>query len=69
MQKGFDGFDKRYAFRLSIDEGDMPVIDVVVGANDNEGEVTKAKKTLQRLLNDFTPSFKKPEPAPASKSI
>lgn len=64
------GFSNCYTFRLSIERNENTVLDITVGANGSQEEIDKAKKTMQRLLNNYTPSFKKlelkPEPAPES---
>lgn len=58
------GFKRRYTFRLSIDRNEDTILDIVIGANDTPDELTKAKKTIQRMLNEYTPTAKAAEPVP-----
>ena len=58
------GFSNCYTFRLSIERNEDAILDIVIGANDIPDEIDKVKKTIQRLLNNYTPSFKKLEPKP-----
>ena len=55
------GLRKPYTFQLTIKEGGETLANIAVSAGNNADEVAKAKRTIQRALNDFTPSLKNPE--------
>lgn len=47
-----------YMFRLSVERGGETVLNTVIAAGGDD--VQKAKRTVQKLLNDFTPGGGKP---------
>lgn len=51
-----------YMFRLSVERGGETVLNTVIAAGGDD--VQKAKRTVQKLLNDFTPGGGKPARAP-----
>ena len=53
------GFSNYYTFHIGIKRNNDTVLDVTLGANGNQDEIDKTKKTMQRLLNSYMPSFKK----------
>ena len=63
------GFNKRWTFRLAIDDWNKSTLDTVVMAEDTEEAVNKAVRFIRRALSEYTPSFKKPEPAPAAPEL
>lgn len=60
----FDGLTPTYTFRLQIERSDRPILDTEIIAKGTPEEIAKAKKNVQRLLADYTPTFKAPEPVP-----
>lgn len=61
----YDGLTPTYTFRLQIERSDQSVLDTEIVVKETQDEVTKAKKNLQRLLVDFSPTIKIPK-APAT---
>lgn len=59
----FDGITPSYTFRLKIEQGDRIVLDTAIVTRADTDEITKAKKTVQRLLNEYTPAIKPSVPA------
>ncbi len=47
----------RYMFQLHIAQDGEAIVDVIVGANAVPEEIGKAKKTLRRMLDEFTPKI------------
>ena len=60
----FDGLTPTYTFRLQIERSDRPILDTEITVKGTPDEIAKAKKSVQRLLNDHTPTPKAPEPVP-----
>lgn len=64
----FDGLIPTYAFHLQIERSDRTIIDTTIIAKATADEIARAKKTVQRLLSEYTPTIKAPEqvttPAP-----
>ena len=52
-----------YTFSLCIDRGGHTIVDTTVEVPDTREGITKAKRTVQRLMNEYTPTPKVPEPA------
>ena len=52
-----------YTFRLCVAQDGRSIVDMTVGANAVPEEISKAKKTIQRLLNEFAPIATIPPPA------
>lgn len=51
-----------YTFSLCIDRGDHTIVDTTVEVPDTREGITRAKKTVQRLMNEYAPIPKVPEP-------
>lgn len=62
----FDGLIPTYTFRLQIERSDRTILDTAIVARATADEVAKAKKNIQRMLNQYTPSVRATEPAPAT---
>lgn len=60
----YDGLCPSYTFRLSIEREDRQMLDVAITAKGKAAELNRAKKTIQRLLNENTPKIE-PGPIPA----
>jgi hypothetical protein len=60
----YDGLVPAYTFRLSIEREDRTIIASSITVKGSKDEIAKAKKTMNRLLNEYTPEFKTPAPAP-----
>lgn len=60
----YDGLCPSYTFRLSIEREDRQMLDVAITAKGEAAELNRAKKTIQRLLNENTPKIE-PGPIPA----
>lgn len=56
----FDGFTPTYTFQLRIERDDRIILDTAIAARADADGVAKAKKTIQRLLNEYTPVIKPP---------
>ena len=56
----FDGFAPTYTFRLQIERSDRTILDTTITTKVDANEVAKAKKTIQRLLNEYIPVIKPP---------
>ena len=52
-----------YTFSLCIDRGGHTIVDTTVEVPDTREGITRAKRTVQRLMNEYTPTPKAPEPA------
>ena len=52
-----------YTFSLCIDRGGHTIVDTTVEVPDTREGITRAKRTVQRLMNEYTPPPKAPEPA------
>lgn len=51
-----------YTFSLCIDRGGRTVADATVEVPDTREGIAKAKRTIQRLMNEYAPVPKAPEP-------
>ena len=51
-----------YTFSLCIDRGDHTIVDTTVEVPNTREGITRAKRTIQRLMNEYTPVAKAPEP-------
>lgn len=60
----YDGFIPTYTFRLQIERSDRMILDTEIVAKGTPDEIAKAKKNVQRLLTEYTPTVKAPEPVP-----
>lgn len=60
----YDGFTPTYTFRLQIERSDRMILDTEITAKGTPDEIAKAKKNVQRLLTEYTPTAKAPEPVP-----
>ncbi len=68
----YDGFTPTYAFSLRIERSDRVLVDTTVEVKGTTEEIAKAKKTLQRLMNEYAPVIeaaisKPPESAPENQ--
>lgn len=73
----YDGFTPGYTFRLSIEREDRTLLDAAVAAKGEAEAIGKAKRSIQRLLNEYTPKvesaavpvpeFEPVEPEPEEK--
>ena len=52
-----------YTFSLCIDRGGHTIVDTTVEVPDTREGITRAKRTVQRLMNEYAPTPKAPEPA------
>lgn len=52
-----------YTFSLCIDRGGHTIVDTTDEVPDTREGITRAKRTVQRLMNEYTPTPKAPEPA------
>ena len=52
-----------YTFSLCIDRGGHTIVDTTVEVPDTREGITRAKRTVQRLMNEYAPTPKTPEPA------
>ncbi len=52
-------------FRLQIQESDRTILDTAITTKANADEIAKAKKSVRRLLDEYAPIIKTPEPVPA----
>lgn len=57
-------FMPRYTFSFCIKKDGKVLVGTEVGAGDSQEEITRAKKTIQRLLNEYNPAAKHPEKKP-----
>lgn len=57
-------FTPRYTFSLCIKQDGKVLIGTEVGAGDTQEDITRAKKTIQRLLNEYNPAARMPKPTP-----
>ncbi len=51
-----------YTFSLCIDRGGHTIVDTTVEVPDTREGITRAKRTVQRLMNEYTPISRAPEP-------
>lgn len=51
-----------YTFSLCIDRGGHTIVDTTVEVPDTREGITRAKRTVQRLMNEYAPTPKAPEP-------
>lgn len=51
-----------YTFSLCIDRGGRTIVDATVEVPDTREGITRAKRTVQRLMNEYAPIPKAPEP-------
>lgn len=59
--------DKRHTFHLCIEEDETTTLDIMVRAGDTPEDITKAKKTILKMLADYTPAAKKAAPVPPAE--
>lgn len=59
----YDGFTPTYTFSLCIERSDRVLVDTTVEVKATAEEIAKAKKTIQRLMNEYAPVAKAPAPA------
>ena len=59
----YDGFTPTYTFSLCIERSDRVLVDTTVEVKATAEEIAKAKKTIQRLMNEYAPAAKAPAPA------
>lgn len=59
----YDGFTPTYTFSLYIERSDRVLVDTTVEVKATAEEIAKAKKTIQRLMNEYAPVAKAPAPA------
>lgn len=52
-----------YTFSLCIDRGGHTIVDTTVEVPDTREGITRAKRTVQRLMNEYAPTPKAPDPA------
>ena len=52
-----------YTFSLCIDRGGRTIVDTTVEVPDTREGIAKARRTIQRLMNEYAPTPKAPEPA------
>lgn len=52
-----------YTFSLCIDQGGHTIVDTTVEVPDTREGIARAKRTVQRLMNEYAPTPKAPEPA------
>ena len=60
---------RRDAEALRVAQDGRSIVDMTVGANAVPEEISKAKKTIQRLLNEFAPKVAIPPPACLSSTV
>lgn len=61
----YDESTPTYTFSLCIDYGDRTLIDTTVEVKATAEEITKVKRTIQRLMNEYAPAVAPtPEPVP-----
>jgi len=54
----------KYMFRLCIEQDRDSILEAAVGASDTAGSVAKARETILKLLDEFTPEFASPTTRP-----
>lgn len=59
----YDGFTPTYTFSLCIERSDRVLVDTTVEVKATAEEISKVKKTIQRLMNEYAPVAKDPAPA------
>ena len=52
-----------YTFSLCIDQGGHTIVDTTVEVPDTREGIARAKRTVQRLMNEYAPVAKAPAPA------
>ena len=52
-----------YTFSLCIDQGGHTIVDTTVEVPDTREGIARAKRTVQRLMNEYAPAAKAPAPA------
>lgn len=58
-----------YTFRLQIERNDRIILDTAIAATANAGEIAKVKKTIQKLLNEYTPTTQPSKPTTAPEPV
>ena len=58
----YDGLKPAYTFRLRIERDDREILDTAITVKSDADEITKAKKSVRRLLDEYTPVIKATEP-------
>lgn len=61
-----NGPNPYYTFHLCIERDDRTILDAAVDAGVSAEGISKAKKTIQRLLNEYTPDIKAKSKASAA---
>lgn len=61
----FDAPNTTYTFRLKIERNDQTILETAIVKKADAAELAKAKKTIQRLLNEYTPAIQPPKAAQA----
>lgn len=64
----FDGFDPAYTFSLQIGQEDKTILDATISAMPTVEDIARAKESILRLLNDYTPVVQAPIPAEPAKT-
>ena len=54
----FDGLTPTYTFRLQIERSDRTILNTAINAKATADDIAKAKKSIRRLLDEYTPAIK-----------
>ena len=54
----FDGLTPTYTFRLQIERSDRTILDTAITTKATADEITKAKRSVRRLLDEYAPTIK-----------
>ncbi|MCI8414950.1 MAG: hypothetical protein HFF00_04900 [Ruminiclostridium sp.] len=65
----YDGIMPTYTVSFCIERSDRVLIDTTVEVQATAKEINKAKKTIQRLMNEYAPVAKAPTPKPESAEL
>lgn len=65
----FDGLTQTYTFQLRIERNGQTILDTAIAAKPNAAEMAKVKKTIQRLLNEYTPAIQPSKPTTAPEPV
>lgn len=65
----FDGLMPTYTFRLQIERSDRTILDAAITAKAAPDELTKAKRSIQRLLNEYAPAAVIPVPTQPPEQV
>ena len=58
-----------YTFSLCIDQGGHTIVDTTVEVPDTREGIARAKRTVQRLMNEYAPTPKAPEPPEGARGL